>query len=51
MALSVGLLNDRSARAIGEDPHSFLAAMHELQDLVREIVHARQGEDDVITAA
>ncbi len=51
MALSVGLLNATSARAIARDPKSFLAAMHELQDLVETIVSDRQEEASAITAA
>lgn len=41
MALSVGLLNERSARAIAEDPQAVLAAAQELQALVWEIMRAR----------
>lgn len=51
MALSVGLLNATSARAIARDPKSFLAAMHELQDLVEDIIQDRQDGSGVISAA
>jgi hypothetical protein len=50
MALSVGLLNATSARAIARDPRSFLASLHELQDLVQTIIDDREGPG-VITAA
>ncbi|MEW2635431.1 hypothetical protein AB0903_28240 [Streptomyces sp. NPDC048389] len=51
MALSVGLLNATAARAIAKDPKSFLASLHELQDLVEEIVRDRREGPGVITAA
>ncbi|WP_143662770.1 hypothetical protein [Streptomyces sp. CB03238] len=50
MALSVGLLNAVSARAIANDPKSFLAAMHELHDLVEEIIQDQEAAA-AITAA
>lgn len=51
VALSVGLLSERSARALAEDPQAFLNATYELQELVREIMRARQEEAGVIPAA
>lgn len=51
IALSVGLLSERSARALAEDPQAFLNATYDLQDLVREIMRARDEESKVIAVA
>jgi hypothetical protein len=51
MALSVGLLNATSARAIAKDPQAFLAAMYELRDLVEGIDDAQREQAGTITAA
>ncbi|MEU2834971.1 hypothetical protein ABZ667_41155 [Streptomyces lavendulae] len=51
IALSVGLLSERSARALAEDPQAFLNATYDLQDLVREIMRARDEESGVIAVA
>lgn len=40
-AMSVGLLTERSARAIAEDPQAVIRASQELQALVWEIMRAR----------
>ncbi|MET9956271.1 hypothetical protein ABZ135_32655 [Streptomyces sp. NPDC006339] len=50
-ALSVGLLSERSARALAEDPQKFLNATYELQELVREIMRARDEDSGVIAVA
>lgn len=48
IALSVHLLHERSARALGEDPEGFLRATYELQDLVRDII--RDRDEAAVTA-
>ncbi|MGW2865896.1 hypothetical protein [Streptomyces sp. NPDC001205] len=51
MALSVGLLNAVSARAIAESPQAFLSALYELRDLVEVIDDAQREAAGSITAA
>jgi hypothetical protein len=43
-AMSVGLLTERSARSIAEDPQAVIRAAQELQALVWEIMRARYEE-------
>lgn len=43
-AMSVGLLTERSARFIAEDPQAVIRAAQELQSLVWEIMRARLEE-------
>ncbi|MFD8197549.1 hypothetical protein [Streptomyces wuyuanensis] len=51
-ALSVGLLTDRTARAIAADPQAVIRGAQELQALVWEIMQAKHdGEGQKMTAA
>lgn len=50
-AMSVGLLTERSARAIAEDPQAVIRAAQELQALVWEIMRARWEAAHETTAA
>ncbi|MFI8343985.1 hypothetical protein ACIF8W_28490 [Streptomyces sp. NPDC085639] len=43
-AISVGLLTERSARAIAEDPQAVIRASQELQALIWEIMRAQWEE-------
>ncbi|MGW3953682.1 hypothetical protein ACWEKM_22830 [Streptomyces sp. NPDC004752] len=50
-AMSVGLLTERSARYIAEDPQAVIRAAQELQALVWEIMRARFEEESTDTTA
>ncbi|WP_369228583.1 hypothetical protein AB5J52_49005 (plasmid) [Streptomyces sp. R39] len=50
-AMSVGLLTERSARFIAEDPQAVIRAAQELQALVWEIMRARFEEESADTTA
>lgn len=50
-AMAVGLLTERSARSIAEDPQAVIRAAQELQALVWEIMRARFEEATAERAA
>lgn len=51
VAMSVGLLTERSARCIAEDPQAVIRAAQELQALVWEIMRDRHEEERIDTTA
>ncbi|MFE9934390.1 hypothetical protein [Streptomyces sp. NPDC005533] len=49
--MSVGLLTERSARAIAEDPQAVIRASQELQALVWEIMRAQHEAERKVGVA
>lgn len=50
-AFSAGMLTEKLARSIADDPKAVIRACDALRELVEEIVRTKDGEPGAITAA